>query len=164
MTSTPQSAPHGLPKLGIAVLMTFLLVLGAVLMHALMGHSAESMPGMTSTSTASSEMAVDQHPGTHADAAGHADLAAVSAEAATSTAATATSGVSDCGGLCGMICSLMGMACLMVLVLFAIASLRGRSSRALFVISHALAATPVWARGVIPRRTVSLTALSIIRV
>lgn len=156
MTSTSQQAPQGLPKLGVAVLMTFLMILGAVLMHTLMGHTehAEAMPGMSNSITQSADVGAAEH------SAAHTQLE--------STAATPMSvlsgGVSDCGGLCAMICSLMGMACLVVLVLFAIAWLRRRTTRALFALSKALAVAPMWARGVIPRRPVSLTALSVLRV
>jgi hypothetical protein len=162
MTSTSQPAPHGLPKLGIAVLMTFLMILGAVLMHTLMGHTdhGSAMPAMGSTVSTSHDMADDHHHASAVEAPGQ-HVAVSSVAAATPTL---SAGVSDCGGLCAMICSLMGMACLMVLVLFAVAWLRGRMNRALFVVSKALAMTAVWARGVIPRRPVSLTALSIIRI
>lgn len=161
MTSTSQPARHGLPKLGIAVLMTFLMILGAVLMHTLMGHAdhGSAMPAMGSTASTSHEMAADHHAPAVEATGQHAVTTSVAAATATLSA-----GVSDCGGLCAMICSLMGMACLMVLVLFAVAWLRGRTNRALFVVSKALAMTAVWARGVIPRRPVSLTALSIIRI
>lgn len=156
MTSTSQPAPRGLPKLGIAVLMTFLMILGAVLMHTLMGH-AEHAAAMPSMSSSMAEVA-DLH------AVGHSSDHTHAASAAAASPSVLTGGVSDCGGLCAMICSLMGMACLMVLVLFAIAWLRKRISRALFSDSKTLAFSPARARGVILRRPVSLTALSIIRI
>ncbi|KQQ28637.1 hypothetical protein [Frondihabitans sp. Leaf304] len=160
MTSRSQQAPQGLPKLGIAVLMTFLMILGAVLMHTLMGHTAhsETMPGMTTSTTASSGMGTVEH------SAGHAHSSHGAAAATGTVTSVLSNGVSDCGGLCAMICSLMGMACLMVLVLFAIAVLRGRTTRALYALSKLLAMAPIWARGVIPRPPVSLAALSVIRV
>jgi hypothetical protein len=88
-----------------------------------------------------------------------------SSESVVTTASpTLSDAASDCGGLCAMICSLLGMACVMVLVLFAISWIRGRTARALFVVSKTVAAAPRWAHRTIPRPKVSLTALSIIRV
>lgn len=158
MTTSRQREPHGLPTLVISVLMTVLLILGAILMHTLMGHTehAQAMPGMTAASIIGDSPAA-------ADPAEYGSAASAAAELA-SARSFLSEGVSDCGGLCAMICSLMGMACLMVLVLFAIAWLRGRSTSTLHTLSKTVAAAPLWACGVIPRRPVSLTALSIIRV
>jgi Trk-type K+ transport system membrane component len=164
MASTSHMAPAGLPKLGIAVLTTFLMLLGAVLMHTLMGHTShdEAMPGMSSsasTTMTTTTVHAAHHPGENGAHALHASESVMA-----TTTATLSDAVPDCGGLCAMICSLMGMACLMVVIVFAISWLRGRTSRALFVGSRAIAAAPRWAHSTIPRPEVSLTALSILRV
>lgn len=139
----PQTrAPMGLGRLGTAVVLILLLVGSALLMHTLAGHTS------THTSTASHS---------HETAAAHSTSVTPAPSAALTSA-------DDCGGLCAMLCAIMGMACLMVLALFAWSLLRRTGNRALFVLSRALSAAAVLPRLVLPRAAPDLAQLSIIRI
>jgi len=134
-----------------AVLALLLLVLGTVLMHSVVGHTTAEH-GMSANAPSST---VDhQH-----SAGGHADLASP-VDVPVMTA------VSDagCGGLCELMCSLMGMACVIVIALFAWAMLRPRSGGLLHLLARLIALAAQLPHRVAVPRPPSLTALQIIRI
>jgi len=136
-----------------AVLALLLLVLGTVLMHSVIGHSTAEHT-MSSTTAMSVEHA---HAHAHAEglmaAASHSDVPVL----------TSMSGA-GCDGLCGLMCSLMGMACIIVIALFAWAMLRPRTGGLLHLLARLIALAAHHARRVAVPRPPSLTALQIIRI
>jgi hypothetical protein len=125
-----------------------LLVLGTVLMHSVMGHSTAEH---TMSSTAGMS---DSHA--------HADALMVAASHSDGPVLTAVSDA-GCDGLCGLMCSLMGMACIIVIALFAWVMLRPRTGE-LHLLARPIALAAHSARRVAAPRPPSLTALQIIRI
>lgn len=142
MTNPPSRVPRELGRLGTAVVLILLLVGSALFMHNLAGHT-------------STHVSATSHP--------HETVVAHSTSVVPAPSAVLTS-ADDCGGLCEMLCAVMGMACLMVLARFAWSLQRGTGSRALFVLSRALSAAAVLPRLVLPRAAPDLAQLSIIRI
>jgi hypothetical protein len=67
-------------------------------------------------------------------------------------------------GLCALMCSLMGMACALMIALFAWALLRARTGGVLALLSRLLALTDRLPRHIAAPKPPSLTALQIIRI
>lgn len=164
-----------------AVLAMLLLVLGTILMHSTVGHDAHA-----AASTGSASMAGHTHHDAAAEAAGMAAIGAAPSRAvvlaAASTgprggvlaaASTAPRGgvptltvlsPAGCGGLCELMCSLLGMACTIVLAVFAWVLLRRRCGGLLHLLARGLSLAAHRARALAPPRPPSLTALQIIRI
>ncbi|NUU28021.1 hypothetical protein HP467_07830 [Curtobacterium albidum] len=68
------------------------------------------------------------------------------------------------GGLCALLCSLMGMACALTIALFTWALLRARTGGVLALLSRLLALAGRLPRRIAVPRPPSLTALQIIRI
>ena len=149
---TPHSTriPSGLGRLGTAVVLILLLIGSTVLMHTLAGHT---------TSHAAAPTAAE-----HSHSAPHTELSAGTVHAAEAPVLVAAGASDDCGGLCAMLCAVMGMACLMVLLVTAAVLLRRRGTRALFILSKTLGALPALPTIVVPRRSMNLSQLSVLRV
>ena len=145
MTPARERIPSGFVRVATAVVLIVLMVGSAVLMHSLSGH-ASAHASSTSTSAHSHDEGTSE--GATAVHAASAPLAAAD----------------DCGGLCAMLCAIMGTACLMVLVLFAWKVLRQRITTLLFVLSRAVNAAPHLPRLALPRLAPDLAQLSIIRI
>lgn len=129
-------------RVGMSVLVILATILGLVLMHSMVTGEHASAPHTMS--------AMPAH------AAGEHEL--------TKRAAVSATSVAGCGNACEMLCGLMGMACVMVLILSAVAWFRRSHGTALFVLSRLTSATAVLARGLVPRRPVSLAALAVYRI
>jgi len=134
-----------------AVLALLLLVGFTVLMHSMLGHGSSHDHAMAQPVTASAE----QHPGTD----GHMHTAVPA-----STVMTVLSDAGCDGGLCALMCSLMGMACALTIALSAWALLRARTGGILYVLARLLALADRVASRVAAPRPPSLTALQIIRI
>ena len=147
-TSTPR---RRLLLQATAVLALLLLVGFTVLMHSMLGHASSHDHAMTTPVTASAK----QHPGTD----GHMHTAVPA-----STVMTVLSDAGCDGGLCALMCSLMGMACALTIALFAWALLRARNGGILYVLTRLLALADRVASRVAAPRPPSLTALQIIRI
>jgi hypothetical protein len=148
---TPQSTriPSGLGRLGTAVVLILLLIGSTVLMHSLAGHT---------TSHASASEITE-----HSHSVPHTERSAGTVHAAEAPLLASGAASDDCGGLCAMLCAVMGMACLMVLLVTAAVLLR-RGTRALFILSKTLGALPALPTIVVPRRSMTLSQLSVLRV
>ena len=148
---TPHSTriPSGLGRLGTAVVLILLLIGSTVLMHTLAGHT---------TSHAAPAAAEHSH------SAPQAENSAGTVHAAEAPSLVPIGASDDCGGLCAMLCAVMGMACLMVLLVTAAVLLRRRGTRALFILSKTLGALPALPTIVVPRRSMNLSQLSVLRV
>lgn len=144
-------------RLAMGFLACGLFLLSAVFMHTLM----MTMSGPTSIS-ASSTMSLTLTD--RVEMASVSQRPMVEAVAATPLVKPLTGRDGDCDGLCGGTCSLLGMACVMLLVVLTVVLLWRRYRRLMSVVSRLLSANPFIARGVVLRRPTSLTALSILRV
>jgi hypothetical protein len=153
MTGHPTRIPTGLGRLATAVVLILLLVGSALLMHTLAGHTGTH----TATTTASHE---------HDAATAHDTTATTTAFSAApaGTGDVTVAGADDCGGLCAMLCAIMGMACLMVLIVSTWALLRRRGARALFILSKTLGAMPALPTITVLRPAPNLAQLSILLV
>ncbi|HAQ9610256.1 TPA: hypothetical protein IYE61_002699 [Enterococcus faecium] len=149
---TPHSTriPSGLGRLGTAVVLILLLIGSTVLMHTLAGHT---------TSHAAAPTVAE-----HSHSAPHAERSAGTVHAAEAPLLVPAGASDDCGGLCAMLCAVMGMACLMVLLVTAAVLLRRRGTRALFILSKTLGALPALPTIVVPRLSMNLSQLSVLRV
>lgn len=146
-----------LPRLAMGFLACGLLLLSAVFMHTLMTTmSGSSSMRVSSTMSLPLTDRIETAPALQSPM--------VEAVAATPLVQPLTDQDGDCSGLCGAMCSLMGVACVMLLVVLTVVLLRGSGRRLLFMGSMLLSAGPSIARGVVPRRPMSLSALSILRV
>ncbi|MBT1633911.1 hypothetical protein [Curtobacterium flaccumfaciens] len=153
MLSTANTTRRRLLLQATAVLALLLLVGFTVLMHSMLGHATTGEHAMTATSAMTAEH-------THSDAAGHDAHAAAPAGAVMSVFSDA-----GCdGGLCALMCSLMGMACALTIALFAWALLRARNGGVLYVLARLLALGDRVARRVAAPKPPSLMALQIIRI
>jgi hypothetical protein len=149
------NAPRRRLLLQVTATLALLLLVGfTVLMHSMLGHTTGSEHAMT---TASSAMSAEHG---HSAPTGHAEHAAAPAGAAM----TALSDAGCDGGLCALMCSLMGMACALTIALFAWALLRARNGGVLYVLARLLALVDRVARRVATPKPPSLTALQIIRI
>ncbi|WIB25706.1 hypothetical protein [Curtobacterium sp. MCSS17_015] len=152
MLTTASTPRRRLLLQATAVLALLLLVGITVLMHSMLGHASSHDHAMTAPVTAAAE----QHHGAASDA-----------EHAVAPAGPMMTVLSDAGcdgGLCALMCSLMGMACALTIALFAWVLLRARSGGILYVLARLLAlADPVARRVAVPRPP-SLSALQIIRI
>ncbi len=146
MTRTAERVPHVLLRAAIAVLVIVATMTGAVLMHSMIG------PNRASIASSTAAMRISSH------------TEHTAAQASSTMTAVIPGTTVTCAGMCERLCGLMGMACVMVLILFAIAWVRRPSSKMLFLLSHALSVAPAFARTAVPRRTPSLSALSVIRI
>ncbi len=134
---------HGtMVRVGMSVLVILATILGLVLMHSMVGGEHASAPHTMSTM---SEHAAGSH------------------ESASTTATSVTS-VAGCGDACEMLCGLMGMACVMILILSAVAWLRRSPRTVLFVLSRLVSGTAGRAHDLVPRRPVSRAALAVYRI
>jgi hypothetical protein len=127
----------------MSLLVILATILGLVLMHSMV--TGEHVPAAPHTMSAMPAHAAGEHEFTN-------------------RAAVSATSVAGCGNACEMLCGLMGMACVMVLILSAVAWLRRSHGTVLFVLSRLTSTTPVLARGLIPRRPVSLAALAVYRI
>ena len=135
-----------------AVLALLLLVGFTVLMHSMLGHASSHDHAMATPVTVSAE----RHPGT--------DGRTVHTAVPASTVMTVLSDAGCDGGLCALMCSLMGMACALTIALFTWALLRARNGGILYVLARLLAQADRVASRVAAPRPPSLTALQIIRI
>ncbi|MGU3411475.1 hypothetical protein ACLBWP_15310 [Microbacterium sp. M1A1_1b] len=148
------NAPHRRLLLQATATVALLLLVGfTVLMHSMLGHTT----GHEHAMTMSSSVAADQP---HGAGDGHAEHVAAPAGAVM----TVLSAAGCDGGLCALMCSLMGMACALTIALFAWALLRARNGGVLYVLARLLALADRVARGIAAPKPPSLTALQIIRV
>jgi len=155
--STMNSSMSGIRRLltaGTAVLALLLLVLGAVLMHGVIGHS----PTENSTSSAAALSDGHEHG---SDSRVHASGARAQALYGETPVLT-TVDSAGCDGLCGLMCSLMGMACIIVIALFAWTVLRPRAGGLLHLLPRLIALTTQLPRRVAVPRPPS--ALQVIRI
>ncbi|MCU0153740.1 MULTISPECIES: hypothetical protein [Curtobacterium] len=147
MLTTANTTRRRLLLQATAVLALLLLVGFTVLMHSMLGHATTGEHAMTAMTA--------EH--THSDAAEHA--------AAPAGAVVSVLSDAGCdGGLCALMCSLMGMACALTIALFAWALLRTRNGGVLYVLARLLALGDRVARRVAAPKPPSLTALQIIRI
>jgi hypothetical protein len=136
-----------------ATLALLLLVGFTVLMHSMLGHTT----GHEHAMNMSSSVAAD-HP--HGAVDGHAEHVAAPAGAVV----TVLSDAGCDGGLCGLMCSLMGMACALTIALFTWALLRARAGGVLYLLARLLALADRLPRRIAAPKPPSLTALQIIRI
>ena len=134
-----------------AVLALLLLVLGTVLMHSVIGHSTAEH-GMGS-SAAMSTLSNEHGAHGHAAAVSHSDVPVMTAAAD-----------DGCAGICELMCSLMGMACVIVIALFTWAMLTARAGGLLHLLARLIALAAQLPRRIAVPRPPSLTALQIIRI
>ena len=152
MLTTANTTRRRLLLQATAVLALLLLVGFTVLMHSMLGHATTGDHAMTAPSAMTAEH-------THSDAAGHDGHAAAPAGAVMSVLSDA-----GCdGGLCALMCSLMGMACALTIALFAWTLLRARTG-VLALLSRLLALADRLPRHIAAPKPPSLTALQIIRI
>jgi len=149
------TSSHRRLLLQVTATVALLLLVGfTVLMHTLAGHTVDHEHPMTAPTTA-----MEHHP---TAATGHT---AATDNAVPAVAVTAVLTDAGCdGGLCALMCSLMGMACMLTIVLFAWVLLRARSGGVLHLLARLLALAAHVARRVAVPRPPSLSALRIIRV
>lgn len=139
MPAVHARSPLGLGRLGMAVLLIFVLIGSALLMHTLAGPAEGCPPSMAG-----------HHTETESAHTAYAEAAPV-----------ASSAMQDD---CTMLCAIMGMACLVVLVLFAWSATWRRQTRALFTLSKTLNTRPIAPSFTLPRLTPDLTQLNILRI
>ncbi|MBT1621211.1 hypothetical protein KK101_00710 [Curtobacterium flaccumfaciens pv. oortii] len=149
---TTASTPRRRLLLQATAVLTLLLLVGfTVLMHSMLSRASSHDHTMVTPRAASAE----QHAAT-----GHATHAAAPA----STVMTVLSDAGCDGGLCALMCSLMGMACAVAIALFAWALLRARAGGILYLLARLLALADHVARRVAVPKPPSLSALQIIRI
>ncbi len=151
MLTTTASPRRRLLLQAVATLALVLLVGFTVLMHSMAGHTAGHEHPMAAPA------AIVGH--THAVRTSHGE------HAAPATAAMTVLTDAGCdGGLCALLCSLMGMACALTIALFTWALLRARTGGVLALLSRLLALAGRLPRRIAVPRPPSLTALQIIRI
>jgi hypothetical protein len=148
MPPRPTRDPAGLACLGTAVALILLLIGSAMLMNIPAGHA--SAPGLASAAE-------------HSDNAPPADGSTGSVRSADAPSAESST-ADDRDALCAIGCSIMGMACLMVLIVSAVTLLHRRGARALFILSRVLGSLPGLPPMTIPLPAPNLAQLSILRV
>ncbi|MCS5521450.1 hypothetical protein [Curtobacterium flaccumfaciens] len=153
MLTTANTTRRRLLMQATAVLALLLLVGFTVLMHSMLGHATTGEHSMSATSSMTAEH-------THGGTAAHDTHAAGPAG---SVMTVLSDGGCD-GGLCALMCSLMGMACALTITLFAWALLRARTGGVLYVLARLLALVDRVARRVATPKPPSLAALQIIRI
>ncbi|MGW8430578.1 hypothetical protein [Curtobacterium sp. 9128] len=152
------TSPRRRLLLQVTATMALLLLVGfTVLMHTMAGHTADPEHPMTAPTAA-----MEHHPAaatSHTAATGHAQ------DVVPAVAVMNVLSDAGCdGGLCALMCSLMGMACMLTIALFAWVLLRARSGGVLHLLARLLALAAHVARRVAAPRPPSLSALQIIRV
>ncbi|WJX99624.1 hypothetical protein [Curtobacterium sp. 458] len=152
------TSPRRRLLLQVTATMALLLLVGfTVLMHTMAGHTADPEHPMTAPTAA-----MEHHPAaatSHTAATGHAQ------DVVPAVAVMNVLSDAGCdGGLCALMCSLMGMACMLTIALFAWVLLRARSGGVLHLLAQLLALAAHVARRVAAPRPPSLSALQIIRV
>ncbi|WP_022906545.1 hypothetical protein [Curtobacterium sp. B18] len=152
------TSPRRRLLLQVTATMALLLLIGfTVLMHTMAGHTADPEHPMTAPTAA-----MEHHPAaatSHTAATGHAQ------DVVPAVAVMNVLSDAGCdGGLCALMCSLMGMACMLTIALFAWVLLRARSGGVLHLLARLLALAAHVARRVAAPRPPSLSALQIIRV
>ncbi|MBT2502124.1 hypothetical protein [Curtobacterium sp. ISL-83] len=160
-----------------AVLGLLLLVLGPMAMHSVMGQGTLERGGMAMTTTGHThagtamDMTVHPHAGTPMDMAAHSHAGTAIPASDHPTAAVSHPDAPampampmGCDGLCGLLCSHTGMACLIVIVLFGWALLGPRPGGLLYLLARLVALASQVPRRVAVPRPPSLTALQIIRI
>ena len=151
MLTTATSPRRRLLLQATATLALLLLVGFTVLMHTMAGHTAGHEHSMATP-------AITAEHG-HVAAAGHGEHVAP----ATAVLTVLTDAGCD-SGLCALMCSLMGMACALTIVLFTWALLRARTGGILALLARLLALADRLPRRIAAPRPPSLTALQIIRI
>lgn len=151
MLTTTASPRRRLLLQATATLALLLLVGFTVLMHTTAGHTAGHEHPMAAPATTAEHGHIE--PASHADSV--APVAAV---------VTALTDAGCDGSPCALVCSLMGMACALTIVLFAWALLRARTGGILALLARLLALTDRLPRRTAAPRPPSLTALQIIRI
>ncbi|WIE75658.1 hypothetical protein [Curtobacterium sp. MCSS17_007] len=151
MLTTTASPRRWLLLQATATLALLLLVGFTVLMHTMAGHTAGHEHPMAAPA------ATAEH--SHVAAASHGEHAAPAA--AVMTVLTDAGCDSD---LCALMCSLMGMACVLTIALFAWALLRARTGGILSLLARLLALADRLPRRFAAPKPPSLTALQIIRI
>ncbi|WP_148286170.1 hypothetical protein [Curtobacterium sp. B8] len=151
MLTTTTSPRRRLLLQATATLALLLLVGFTVLMHTMAGHTAGHEHSMATP-------AITAEHG-HGAAAGHGEHVAP----ATAVLTVLTDAGCD-SGLCALMCSLMGMACALTIVLFTWALLRARTGGILALLARLLALADRLPRRIAAPRPPSLTALRIIRI
>lgn len=152
------TSSHRRLLLQVTATVALLLLVGfTVLMHTMAGHTADHEQPMTAPTAA-----MEHHPAaatSHTAAAGHTQdmVPAVAVRAVLSDAGCD-------GGLCALMCSLMGMACMLTIALFAWVLLRARSGGVLHLLARLVALATHVARRIPVPRPPSLSALQILRV
>lgn len=152
------TSPRRRLLLQVTATMALLLLVGfTVLMHTMAGHTADPEHPMTAPTAA-----MEHHPAaatSHTAATGHAQ------DVVPAVAVMNVLSDAGCdGGLYALMCSLMGMACMLTIALFAWVLLRARSGGVLHLLARLLALAAHVARRVAAPRPPSLSALQIIRV
>ncbi|MDM7889229.1 hypothetical protein QUG98_12295 [Curtobacterium sp. RHCJP20] len=151
MLTTTASPRRRLLLQATATLALLLLVGFTVLMHTMAGHTASHGHPMSAPAVTAKH--------SHVAAVGHDE------HAAPTTAVMTVLTNSGCdGGLCALMCSLMGMACALTIALFAWELLRARTGGVLALLSRLLALAGQLPRRIAAPRPPSLTALQIIRI
>ncbi|WP_182066530.1 hypothetical protein [Curtobacterium sp. ME12] len=152
------TSPRRRLLLQVTATVALLLLVGfTVLMHTMAGHTADHEHPMTAPTAA-----MEHHP---AAATSHTVAADDAEHAVPAIAVMAVLTDAGCdGGLCALMCSLMGMACMLTIALFAWVLLRARSGGVLHLLARLLALAAHVARGISVPRPPSRSALQIIRV
>ncbi len=151
MLTTTASPRRRLLLQTTAMLALLLLVGFTVLMHSMAGHTA-AHEHSTAAPTATAEH-------------GHVATAEHGEHAAPQTAMMTVLADAGCdGGLCALMCSLMGMACALTITLFTWVLLRARTGGVLALLSRLLALAGRQPRRMAAPRPPSPTALQVIRI
>jgi hypothetical protein len=150
---TTANTTHHRPLMRVSAAVMLLLLVGfTVLMHSMAStaSSAEHSMAVTMSTTAAQDFS----------AAGHAVHSAN--EGSPTTALPSDTGCD--GGLCGLMRSLLGMACVLTIALFAWSLLRPRAGGILYILARLLALADRVARRVAVPKPPSLSELQIIRI
>ncbi|MBM7803339.1 hypothetical protein JOE58_002590 [Curtobacterium luteum] len=152
------TSPRRRLRLQVTATVALLLLVGfTVVMHTMAGHTADHENPMTAPTAA-----IEHHP---AAATSHTAAADDTEHAVPAIAVMAVLTDAGCdGGLCALMCSLMGMACMLTIALFAWVLLRARSGGVLHLLARLLALAAHVARRIAVPRPPSRSALQIIRV
>ncbi len=149
---TTTASPRRRLLLQLTATLALLLLVGfTVLMHTMAGHAAGHEHPMAARA------ATVEH--THVVATDHGEHAAPAA-----AVMTVLSDAGCDGGLCALMCSLMGMACALTIALFTWVLLRARTGGILALLSRLLAIADRVPRHIAAPKPPSLTALQIIRI
>ncbi|WP_439689818.1 hypothetical protein ACRQ4C_01585 [Curtobacterium sp. SP.BCp] len=152
------TSPRRRLLLQVTATVALLLLVGfTVLMHTMAGHTADHEHPMTAPTAT-----VEHHP---TAATGHTAATGPAQDMVPAVAVMNVLSDAGCdGGLCALMCSLMGMACMLTIVLLAWVLLRARSGGVLQLLARLLALAAHVARRVAVPRPPSRSALQIIRV